>query len=237
MVFGSLGNRQWPVTLNGLLGLGIGWGISSKQGGIVPVLTEVQRKRIFEEEKVRASARLKFSLTLKNIVIYFLFLGLLVSALFYLGNRPSARNMEPLISLDNEIFINLSTLKDVEDSDKSFIAGKTGDIGIYDRAIYQDTLVASMKWNPERFKEADLETRFGLLQAGVKVLKMNRKMQELTDPTSKTSHSKLLEAAKQELQAIDAYYVAAQQMESVLDEALRGLPNGKQLRLRTALNR
>jgi hypothetical protein len=203
----------------------------------VPVLTEVQRKRIFEEEKIRASARLKFSLTLKNIVIYFLFLGLLVSTLFYFGNRPSARNMEPLISLDNEIFINLSTLKDVEDSDKSFIAGKTGDIGIYDRAIYQDTLVASMKWNPERFKEADLETRFGLLQAGVKVLKMNRKMQELTDPTSKTSRSKLMEAAKQELQAIDAYYVAAQKMESVLDGALRGLPNGKQLRLRTALNK
>jgi hypothetical protein len=201
----------------------------------VATITEARRKRIFEEEKIRTTARLKASFAPKYVLLYVLFMVIVFSTLFYFDNPSPAKNIESVVSLDNEIQINLMSLKMVEQKDNLFLEHKSKDIDSYYQPINQETLVGSMKWYPERFKSINLKNRIALLQAGVDVLVINHQIHELVDPQSKSSPGKIREALNQEVQAVIAYTKAASLLEKDMEPLLKDLKDSDNLSIAASM--
>src|ERR1700677_4658732 len=153
--------------------------------GVMPELTSAEQERIFEEEKIRTKARLKASLTPRNIAIYLVLIAIVISFAAIMGKINSSGNNGHLAGLDNEIRSNVILLSSVEGEDKQLLLDK-GAIQIFIPNYFnEDILAESIAWHPENFAAINLRDRFNLFVDGVKIMKENGKVKQFSDPASK----------------------------------------------------
>ena len=195
-------------------------------------LTEKARTKIFEEELIRAEARFKGSLKPKPFLLFLLVMAVILGAVFYFDGKSSDRAKVPLASLDNEIQLNLALLQSVENEYKGMVKNVPSEKMFVKNLFNQEVLIWSIKWQPDRFADLDIQDRLELSMVGAEIMKANEEVAQFSAPESKVSRVTWTNSVNKEISAIEKYFVQAAKVQASLDASLKAFKDLKNVRLK-----